>query len=156
MSTRAVSFLVLLPAAALFTLLAWSASAHTSGHGPLVKGAGPRKGGLSAVVRAADAEKGREAAATELLVETTVSREHLLVVTVLKDRKTPAKEVADPEAKLILFFDGAAKPEVVTKELKGGRAELGLTGKPRLVSGEFIFSWQGEKRVADLTLVPLK
>src|SRR5688572_8836355 len=84
--------------------------AHEGGHGPIIGARGPGGGKLSAVIRAAQAERGRKAEGVMLAETRTRGRD--VSVSLLTNEKKRETGVNDPAAKLILVFAGDSKPSV--------------------------------------------
>src|SRR5688500_6762460 len=101
--------------AALWAMLSL---AHEAGHGPELKGTGPLGGGLSSVISAQDAEKGRQA--PQRFAAETLLEGKRLRVQILQDASTALSRAADKEAKLILFFDKTEKPSVLGVKVEKG------------------------------------
>ncbi len=131
------------------SLPAW---AHVSGHGPLVEGKGPGGGALSAVISAKDAELGRDAKAI-YYAETKLEAKRLEWKLLSAERKAfQAPKGVVTSAKLILFFEGDAKPAVIVAPLENGQVVYEVAEGKKLKGGEVIATLGDAKYVGDLAL----
>lgn len=127
--------------------VAW---AHSSGHGPDVKEAGPNGGKLSSVVSAKEADKGKEAKQM-YLAEVQSVLEMETTVRVLSKNKIQISEGLSPKAKVIAL-NGEAKPDIFEADLKDSSAYRVKFPKPsKSYTGvEIIFNVGKERVVATI------
>jgi len=126
--------------------LAW---AHSSGHGPDVKEAGPNGGKLTSVVSAKEADKGKEAKQI-YLAEVKSNLETETTVSILGKNKIQISEGLSPKAKVIAL-NGEAKPDIFEADLTEGVYKLKFTKPSRSYTGaEVIFNVGKEKVVTTI------
>lgn len=123
--------------------------AHSSGHGPNVKGTGPNGGKLSSVVSAKEADKGKEAKQIYLAeVKSSLGTE--ATVSILDTNRTNITYDLSPKAKVIAL-NGKDAPEIFEADLKEGAYNVKFPKPSKSYSGvELIFNVGKERVVTTL------
>ncbi len=129
------------------TSLTW---AHSSGHGPDVKGTGPNGGKLTSVVSAKEADKGKDAKQI-YLAEVKADLETEAIVRILNTNKIVITEALSPKAKVIALGDSAA-PEIFEVDLKDGAYNVKFPKPSSSYTGVEIIFNVGKERVVSTIL----